>query len=136
MLDPIIIALLGAIGALASACGALYLRGEKLHDTLRHDRQRASELLFALLQQRREDRGERAPPTVTEWEAEPTTQVVDRAFVEASAHAQRELNGDLELLCKRYLAGTDTLPPSDKTKRVSSSIVLEAERRIAERTRK
>jgi hypothetical protein len=138
-IDPITMALLAAIGALSTTCAALYARGEKLHATLSEDRRRASDLIFALLQQRRQERGERAPPTVTEWSDEPTTQVVDRAFIEAQAHASREVNGEIEELVQRYLRGDSTPPAARRvdanaaTLRVSDKVRLEAERRIAER---
>ena len=99
-LDPITLALLSAIGAVSTACAALYrdLRSERAKLA------KATELIFALLQQRREERGERAPPTVTNDPHDPS------AFDEAQAHASREVNGGVRELVDRYLAG-DSTPP-------------------------
>jgi len=109
-LDPITMALLSAIGALATACVSLWRRTEWLHAARRDDQMRASKLIFALLQTRREARGEPPPPTLAEWDDEPTTAITQRTFDEAQVHAKVELNGDTEKLVKRYLSNTPSEP--------------------------
>lgn len=114
-LDPVIPAFLTAIGALSTAVLALWRRVETLHAARRDDQAKASRLIFALLQRRHDERGEDSPPTLSEWDDEPTTQVTARQFVEAQAHAKAELNGDIEGLVKRYLASTPPpVEPKDK----------------------
>lgn len=110
MTDPLVIALMSAIAAMASAIVALYRANARLHETANRDKDKAANLIFALLQARRDDRGEPSPPTLSEWGEEPTTQVTDRKFAEASAHAQTELNGDVAALLKRYLSNTPSEP--------------------------
>jgi len=114
-IDPMTAALLSAVGALATAVIALWRRIESLHTAIeelhtarRNDQARASELIFALLQKRRDDRGEAPPPTMSDWDDEPTTAVTEGRFKEAAAHAKSELNGDVEQLVKKYLSSTPT----------------------------
>ncbi len=144
-LDPITLALISAIVSLAGACVALYRRAEALHDQLNRDRHRASEIIFALLQERREQRGESAPPTLSEWEDEPVTGVSKLRFEEASVHARKVLNGDWEALVKGYLNNTPSQPyrpdeaPTDPdaynapTRRVKTDDIRRAEQAIAKR---
>lgn len=108
MIDPIVAALLSAVAALASAVVALWRKNDQLHERNRIDKTRASQLIFALLQRIRDTRGESAPPTLSQWEEEPTTQVTELQFKEAATHAQSELNGNWEELVKRYLSNTPT----------------------------
>jgi hypothetical protein len=106
--DPMTAALLSAVGALATAVIALWRRIEALHSARRADQAKASQLIFALLQQRRDDRGEAPPPTLSDWDDEPTTAVTEGRFLEATVHAKTELNGDVEQLVKKYLSSTPT----------------------------
>lgn len=111
-LDTALLAAAGAIvSGMSAAIVALWQKNNALHDQNRDDKNKAANLIFALLQARREDRGEPAPPTLSEWNEEPTTQVTERKFVEAQAHARAELNGETERLLKAYLTNS-TLPPS------------------------
>jgi len=113
-LDPVAIMLLSACGGLSTAVVALWRRNEALHQTVRDTQARASKMIFALVQARRDARGEPPPPTVTEWDEEPTTAVTQRAFDEAQVHAKVELNGDVEELVKRFLSNTPSEPARPK----------------------
>lgn len=111
-LDPITVALFSAIGALASVVAYLHRENRALHQARLSDKNQSAKLIFALLQKRRDERGEPPPPTATEWQDEPTTKVTERAFLEAEAHARSELNGELEELCRRYLSNTPSPIPT------------------------
>lgn len=107
--------LCGVIALLWRDRRALELENRTLHERRRHDQQRAAKIIFALLYARRRERGEQPPPTATNFEDfadEPDTQVTERAFLEAEAHARDELNGETEALLRNYLASTPTPPPS------------------------
>ena len=110
-IDPLTASLLAAIGALSTAIVSLWRRVESLHSARSDDQRRASRIIFALLQARRDARGEPSPPTLTEWDEEPTTAVTQRAFDEAQVHAKVELNGDTEALVRRYLSNTPSEAP-------------------------
>ena len=110
-IDPLTASLLAAIGALSTAIVSLWRRVEALHAARSDDQRRASRIIFALLQARRDARGEVSPPTLTEWDDEPTTAVTQRAFDEAQVHAKVELNGDTESLVRRYLSNTPSEAP-------------------------
>lgn len=103
------------VTALTAAVAALWRENRALHATRANERVRAAKLIFALLYARRRERGEQPPPTITNVEDfadEPTTQVTERAFLEAEAHARSELNGETEALLRNYLATTPTPRPS------------------------
>lgn len=103
--------LISAIVVLAGGYPFFWRQYSALREQGRKDQQESTRLIFGLMARVQSFKREAPPPTESEWEDEPNTQVTKAQFEEAKQVAGNELNGDVTKMVKDFLNGTTTARP-------------------------